>query len=67
MLEAGATLQPQVSSIQRAITMTPRMLIQRDCPNGYGVALPGVSPKMNFPVRLELLDGALTLLTPRTT
>ena len=33
--------------------MTPRMLTQRDYPNGYGVALPGVSSKMNFPVRLE--------------
>jgi hypothetical protein len=67
MLEASAAFQPQVSSIQRAITMTPRMLTLRDCRNGYGVAPPGANPNTNFPVRLELPDGAFALLIPRTT
>ena len=67
MLEAGAAFQLQVSSIQWSLTMTPRMLTPRDWSNDYGVPVPGVSAKMNFPVRLELLDRALTLLTPSTT
>jgi len=67
MLEAGAAFQLQVSSIQRAPTMTPRMLTLRDCTKGYGVPVPGVSANTNFPLRLELPDVALTLLTPSTT